>query len=156
VLAHRTVDDFHVGDRVVTRARTIELSDITAFAGLTWDFYPLHTDEEYARTTRFGGRIAHGPFVYSVAVGLMPIDWFGDAIVAFLGVDRLRHLAPVRPGTTLHVEAEVTSVEPRGSGGVVMVRYDVVDQAAEKVMTADMRFLMRSADQASADSQEAP
>jgi 3-hydroxybutyryl-CoA dehydratase len=155
MLASRCIDDFHVGDRVVTRARTIDQSDISAFAGLTWDFYPLHTDEQFARTTRFGGRIAHGPLVYAVAVGLMPIDWFGDAIVAFMGVDRLRHLAPVYPGSTLHVEAEVISVDPRDGGGVVVVRYDVIDETASKVLTAEMRFLIRGADQASApNSQE--
>ena len=53
--------------------------EAAAHAGLTWDFYPLHTDEEYARQTRFGTRIAHGPLVYTVSIGLMPIDFFDCA-----------------------------------------------------------------------------
>ena len=56
----RAFEDFALGEIVVTDGRTIDVSDISAFAGLTGDFYPLHVDEEYARKTPFGGRIAHG------------------------------------------------------------------------------------------------
>lgn len=144
MLASRSFDDFAVGQTVVTRGRTVEQSDISSFAGLSWDFYPLHTDEVYARSTRFGRRIAHGPLVYAMAVGLMPIDFFGDAIVAFLGAQDLRHLAPVYPGETIRVEATVqeTSQNRRG-GGVVTVQYLVVNQDDTTVMSATLQFLMR-------------
>lgn len=143
MLASRSFTDFQVGDRVLTRGRTVTEADLVNFAGLTWDFYPLHTDERYAAGTRFGRRIAHGPLVYAMAVGLMPIDFFGDGIVAFLGLSSLRHLAPVYPGDTLHVEAEVTERRPRSRGGVVVVHYRVVSHAEVTVMEADLEFLMR-------------
>lgn len=144
-LISRSFADFPPGTKVRTRARTVTEADITSFAGLSWDFYPLHTDEEYARQTRFGTRIAHGPLVYSMSIGLMPIDFFGDAIEAFLGVDRLRHRAPVKAGDTIEVHAVVREAEPTSSGraGVVAIDYETRNQRGEVVMEMTARFLMR-------------
>ncbi|MDQ1485287.1 MAG: 3-hydroxybutyryl-CoA dehydratase [Actinomycetota bacterium] len=141
----RSFEDFKVGQTVSTRGRTVEQSDVNAFAGLTWDFYPLHTDELYAQSTRFGRRILHGPLVYAMAVGLMPIDFFGDAIVAFLGVKDLRHLAPVYPGDTIQVRATVQEANAKGQGGgVVSIEYVVLNQDQTTVMHANLQFLMRA------------
>jgi acyl dehydratase len=144
-LRPRTFDDFPVGECVETRARTITEADIAAHAGLTWDFYPLHTDEEYARQTRFGTRIAHGPLVYTMSIGLMPIDFFGDGIVAFLGVDDLRHTAPVFAGDTIDVLATVVDARPSSAGdtGVVTIEYVTRNQRGETVLQMRTKFLMR-------------
>jgi acyl dehydratase len=53
-------EDFHVGQRFVTKARTVTEADVVNFAALTWDRNQLHTDAEYAATTVYGQRIAHG------------------------------------------------------------------------------------------------
>jgi acyl dehydratase len=145
-LTPRTLADFRPGDEVRTRARTVTEADVVAHAGLTWDFYPLHTDEEFAKQTRFGTRIAHGPLVYTMSIGLMPIDWFGDAIEAFLGVDGLRHTAPVYPGDTIEVHATVKEARPTSSGatGVVAVEYVTRNQRGETVMEMTAKFLMRA------------
>jgi acyl dehydratase len=145
-LTSRSLDDFQPGISFRTRARTVTETDLVNFAGLTWDFYPLHTDEEYARQTQFGTRIAHGPLVYSMAIGLMPIDFFGDAIIAYLGVEKLRHLAAVKPGDTIQVEATIKSSRPssKPGSGVVVIEYRVVNQREESVMTMDAVFLMRA------------
>jgi acyl dehydratase len=115
------------------------------FAGLTWDFYPLHTDEEYAKTTSFGRRIASGPFVFAISIGLMPIEFFGDAILGFLGVENLRHVAPVFPGNTLEVNAKVTEARltSSGQGGVVTIEYVTSNEKEERVLEMSARFLMR-------------
>jgi len=47
-------DDFQIGDKTVTRARTVTEADIVNFAALTGDWYPLHTNVEYAEETQFG------------------------------------------------------------------------------------------------------
>jgi acyl dehydratase len=53
-------DDFHVGQRFVTKGRTVTEADVVNFAALTWDHNQLHTDAEYAAGTYYGKRIAHG------------------------------------------------------------------------------------------------
>jgi 3-hydroxybutyryl-CoA dehydratase len=140
------LEDFWVGERLITRGRTVDLGDLTAFAGLTGDHYPLHTDEEYAKTTRFGTRIAHGPLTFSLAVGLVGMTGFyGNAVVALIEIATLRALKPVIPGDTLHVEADVVEITPGKSDkyGELVVDYCVKNQKSEVVMTFRQRMLAR-------------
>ncbi|MEV4357913.1 MaoC/PaaZ C-terminal domain-containing protein [Nonomuraea sp. NPDC049625] len=138
-------EDFSVGDTVLSPGRTVDISDISAFAGLTGDHYPLHVDEEYGRGTRFGGRIAHGPLTFSLAVGQVALSGFlGDAIVAFLECQNMRALAPVFPGDTIRVRVEVAGAEggkPRY--GVLRLDYTVLNQKDEEVMRFRMVLLAR-------------
>jgi 3-hydroxybutyryl-CoA dehydratase len=142
-------EDFAVGDSVLTAGRTVDIGDITAFAGLTGDHYPLHTDEEYCRTqTAFGGRIAHGPLTYALAMGLVALSGFlGDAIVAMRELRELRALAPVFPGDTVRVRAEVAEVSParRPQHGQVTLDYSVLNQKDEDVMRFRMVVLAHRA-----------
>jgi 3-hydroxybutyryl-CoA dehydratase len=134
----RTLEDFTVGDVILTRGRTVEASDLIAFAGLTGDHYPLHIDEEYGKGTRFGSRLAHGPLTYAIAVGLVGMTgYYGDGIVALLEIQTLRALRPVQPGDTLSARAVVEVCEPGDSPryGTLHVRYSVRNQREEEVMT---------------------
>jgi acyl dehydratase len=133
----KTYDDFQLGDHVVTRGRTVDTGDLAAFTGLTGDHYPLHTDEEFAKSTRFGTRIAHGPLTFALAVGLVGMSGFyGNAITALIEVKSLRALKPVIPGDTLVVHAEVVVLEPGSNPkyGTVHVNYSVRNQRQEEVM----------------------
>jgi len=56
---------FKVGDSAEI-TKTIEQADVDAFAGVTGDHNPVHVDEEFAKTTRFGRRIAHGMLTASL------------------------------------------------------------------------------------------
>jgi acyl dehydratase len=139
-------EDFEVGQQLVTRGRTVDVADLTAFAGLTGDHYPLHVDEEYAKKTRFGTRIAHGPLTFSLAVGLVGMSGFyGNAIVALIEIATLRALKPVIPGDTIHVQAEVLEIK-RGDNpkyGELLVNYSVQNQRDEEVMAFKQRMLAR-------------
>ena len=64
-------EDFRVGDRVVSPARTITETDIVLFAALTGDWQAIHTDAIYAKHTMFGERIAHGLLTLAISGGLM-------------------------------------------------------------------------------------
>lgn len=144
----KTFEDFSLGDMLITRGRTIDVADITAFAGLTGDHYPLHTDESFCASTRFGTRIAHGPFTFAIAVGLVAIsNFYGNAIVALVEVQGLKALKPVKPGDTLHVRATVAEKEDGTNPkyGTLSVAYAVLNQGEEEVMTFRQVMLARRA-----------
>ena len=139
--------DFAIGQTFSSPRRTVTEYQLDAFAGLTGDFYPLHTDEVFARETQFGRRIAHGPLVYALAIGLMfQSGVFEDAVIAFLGVEDLRHVGPCFIGDTIRVEATVESARPTSDGirGVVRMRYDVVSvEDGRELLTGVLAFLMQ-------------
>ena len=62
-------EDYELGSTRTTIGRTITEADIVLHAGQTGDFFPHHMDAEFAKTTEFGKRIAHGTLTFSVAVG---------------------------------------------------------------------------------------
>jgi 3-hydroxybutyryl-CoA dehydratase len=133
----KTFDDFSLGDVVITRGRTVDIGDLTVFSGLTGDHYPLHVDEEAAKSTRFGTRIAHGPLTFALAVGLVGMSGFyGNAITALIEIRSLRALKPVIPGDTLKVHAEVVELAAGNNPryGTVHVNYSVRNQREEEVM----------------------
>ena len=143
-------EDFTVGERIVSPGRTIEAGDINLFAGLTGDFYPLHVDEVAASATRFGGRIAHGPLTFVMAVGLVGLSGFlGDAIVALLEVRSIKALKPVRPGDTVRVHVTVARCEPdsKPQYGTLELEYSVHNQDDVEVMTCTMVMLARRREQ---------
>ena len=140
-------EDFPVGRTVTTPRLTVTETHLVQFSSLTGDWYPIHTDMEYAAQSSFGQRIAHGPLTFSLAVGLMyQSQAYGDAIIAWLGAEKMRALAPVFIGDTIHVIAEVTGSRAARdpSRGVVDLVYTVRNQGDEDVMSLSLTMLMRS------------
>ncbi|HHU83321.1 MAG TPA: MaoC family dehydratase [Firmicutes bacterium] len=99
--------NFQVGDRASIR-RTVTESDIVNFAGITGDFNPVHVDEEYAKDTVFGGRIAHGLFTASLISSVLGNKLPGPGCVYLK--QTLTFLAPVRIGDTIEAEVEVLEI----------------------------------------------
>jgi acyl dehydratase len=54
------LEDFSKGQIFSSPPRTLTEADVLGFAALTGDAHPLHYDDEYAKTTRFGRPIVHG------------------------------------------------------------------------------------------------
>jgi len=80
-------EELEVGERFITRGRTVTEADIINFAGLSGDWNQLHTDAEFARGTVFGERIAHGMLGLVIASGLMQsLELYNDTLIAFLGL----------------------------------------------------------------------
>ncbi len=137
----RRFSEFRVGD---TFGSTVTVTDdhLARGAELIGDFNPLHVDEAYARTTRFGGRVLHG--VLTSALMSAP---FGN-LAAGTALGYLEHntrfLAPVRPGDTLSITWTVTAVEakPRHGGGLVAADCTALNQAGELVATASGKMLI--------------
>ena len=138
-------EDFSVGNKVSSMAITVTEAHVVTWAGLTMDFYPLHMDKEYAARTPFKERIVHGPLTFAMAVGLMGMTGYAkDSVIAWLGVDNMRIPAPVKIGDTIRLHVEITELrETRNPDqGFALMRYEVVNQREEPVMTFDMKFLM--------------
>jgi len=129
-------EDFTVGVEHVTRGRTITESDIMNFAGLSGDFIELHTNEEYARQSSYGRRIAHGMLTLSISTGLMTrMNLVTDTVVAFYGIDKLRFVKPVFIGDTIHVKKKVADTMAKGgTAGVVTFDTSVLNQNGEAVL----------------------
>ncbi len=98
---------FRVGDRA-TFSKTIGEADILLFAAVSGDNYPLHVDEEYAKTTRFGRRIAHGLLTASLlsATNGMLLQKPGGISLT----QTLRFLKPVYAGDTITACTEVVEI----------------------------------------------
>ena len=124
-------DDFEIGQKWVTPRRTITDAEVTAFAGISGDFNPLHIDEEYARSTQFGGRIFHGPGVFAIATGLeSTLGLKIETAIAFLGMT-WNMLAPVLVGDTIHVEetvADLRASRSKADRGIVIFDVKVLNQ----------------------------
>src|SRR5829696_7863319 len=95
---------FSVGDSAEV-TKTIEQSDIDAFARVTGDHNPVHVDEEFAKTTRFGRRIAHGMLTASLISAVLANKLPGEGSV-YLG-QTLKFVAPVFPGDAITVRVVV-------------------------------------------------
>ena len=135
-------DALSEGEHFVTRGRTIGEADITSFATLSGDTHPQHTDAEWAASSRFGERIAHGLLVLSYAAGLMPFD--PERIVALRRVGDAVFKQPVRIGDTIHVEGEIAAkseIEP--GHGLVSTRWRVMNQRGKLVARASVDLVWR-------------
>lgn len=139
----KSFDELEVGERFATEARTIGEADIIAFATLTGDTHPQHTDAQWAETSRFGERIAHGLLVLSCAAGLVPFD--PDRVVALRKVSDAVFKAPVKIGDSVHVEGEVTRTrELDDEHGLVECRWKVLNQHGKTVMRLTVEVVWRA------------
>lgn len=143
--ARKHFEDFLPGDRMISRGRTIGIGDITSFAGLTGNYYPLHTDAALMESSKFGQRVCHGSLTYSIAVGLIALSGFyGDAIRALVEVTSIKASRPVFADDTLKVVAVVVTTQAETAGsGTLSVAYSVRNQRDEEVMTFLQTMLAR-------------
>lgn len=101
----KSYDEIQIGDKA-SFAKTISETDVYLFAGISGDFNPLHVDEEYAKTTEFGKRIAHGGLAASLVANILGMKLPGLGTVALEVTQKFR--SPVYFGDTVTITAEVT------------------------------------------------
>jgi 3-hydroxybutyryl-CoA dehydratase len=121
-----------------TLSKMISDGDIRMFAQVTGDTNPLHLDDEYARGTRFGGRIAHGMLAASLVSAVLGTRLPGPGAV-YLS-QQLRFLAPVRPGDTVTARVEVTEWD--STTGLITMLTQVFNQEGVMVVTGKARLVM--------------
>ena len=102
------IEDLQVGMQA-TFSKTITEADIVLFAAASGDNNALHINEEFAATTRFGGRIAHGFLTASVISAAVANRLPGPGTI-YLG-QHLNFRAPVHPGQTVHACVTVHAID---------------------------------------------
>jgi acyl dehydratase len=142
----RSLQDYRVGDTGVTHSRTVGATEISNFAGITCDYNFLHTSEQEAAETFYGGRIAHGLLGCSLAIGQLSMD--APATVGrtvdnsyLCGFDiRYRNFIAMDDSVrTAWTIAEV--LDDDGSGfGMVKVAFDMVNQRDKVVYSGNFNL----------------
>lgn len=130
-------DEFEVGQHFRTVSRTITESDVVTFAGLSGDYNQLHTDEEFAKNTPYGHRIAHGLLGMAIASGLtMRSGVLEGTALAFREINNWKFSNPIFLGDSIYVDLEVkeTKALPRLGGGSVLIEMSVKNQHDEITM----------------------
>ncbi|MCP9486865.1 MAG: MaoC family dehydratase N-terminal domain-containing protein [Gaiellaceae bacterium MAG52_C11] len=138
-------EEFELGRQWTTQGRTVTEADVVAFAALSGDANPLHVDAEYARTTPFGERIAHGVLGLSIATGLISkLGIIEGTTIAFLGLE-WSFKAPIVFGDTITVRYRVADKREtsKPDRGIVSFVAQLVNQRGEVVQEGKQTLLMR-------------
>lgn len=135
-------EEFQPDEVRETKGRTITETDIVLHAGQSGDFFPHHMDEEWCKTQPFKKRIAHGTLIFTVAIGLTA-ELINEVSMTY-GYDRLRFIAPVFIGDTIHVEVSIKEKKDHKKPGFGLVTelVQVFNQHSALVMVCEHILLV--------------
>lgn len=144
------LEDFEVGQVFETTTRTITAADIAAFADLTGDHNPLHTDPEFAAASPFGRIIGHGLLGLSALVGLFEeVGAFSGTAIAFLGITDWQFRAPIFAGDIVRGRMTIAGVRRSQSDpgtGIVTRDYDLINQQDTVIQQGTTTVLVQARD----------
>jgi len=139
------LEDLQAGSEYCSASRVVTAADIAAFATLSGDFSPLHTDDAWVRAnTPFPGTIAHGALVFACSQGLHTPVVDDIAVIAFLAFER-NLVGPVFPGDTITARWTVAESRPSRSDpsrGIAKLTCEVVNQCGEVVQRGCDTYLV--------------
>jgi acyl dehydratase len=144
----RSWEDFKAGDVAVYGPRTVTREEIVAFAA-EFDLQPMHMDEAAASATLLGGLAASGWHGCALMMRMIADGFLLDSTsMGSPGIEEVRWLRPLRPGTELRLR--VTVLDSRASKsrpdmGLTRMRYELIDAAGAVItsMTSTMMFVRR-------------
>ncbi|MDF1670059.1 MAG: MaoC/PaaZ C-terminal domain-containing protein [Roseovarius sp.] len=139
-------EDLEVDQVFESVGRTVTDHDVMTFAGISGDFNQLHTDDEFAKNSHFGKRIAHGVLVLAIATGLTQrMGIFDGSALALLGL-QWDFKGPVYINDTIHLKMTIESLRltSKGDRGIVGRRYDMINQKDEIVQTGTINVMIRT------------
>jgi len=141
---HLFFDDLKVDQEWESLGRTVTEADLVNFAGLSGDFNPIHMDAEFAATTPFRQRIAHGILIFSLGSGLA---LFSPAVrtLAFKSLIDWQFKEPVFIGDTVRLHSRVLNVESRARGrrGIVTWHRQILNQHRKIVQEGRTQTLVQ-------------
>ena len=138
-------EDFEPGMQFVSKGRTVTEADVVNFAAISGDYNQLHTNEQYAKTTIFGRRIAHGVLGIAFMTGLnLSLGITEETMHAFIGLE-WSFVRPVFIGDTLHLELTIESKRPtkKPDRGIVNFACKMVNQHGEVAQEGIRKLLMK-------------
>ena len=131
------LDDFSAGQTYPGQPRTITKDDILSFAALTGDAHPIHYDDEYAKSTRFGRPIVHGLHLMALtALGATPLSaQLTDSMIAMLE-QQATFRKPVFKDDTLRPQIEIEAIDrqPGKDWGKLAMKVRLINQREEIVL----------------------
>lgn len=142
----RFFEDYEVGQKMITRGRTITEADIVQFGALTGDFNPMHFDDDYMKGHMIGKRVAHGMLTVSYAVGqAYQLGFMEQTVLSFRSIE-MKFSTPVFVGDTVHVELTVAEKKAarRLGGGTVTLNIRIVNQEGVAVQKGSWVVLIAS------------
>jgi acyl dehydratase len=127
----------NIGD-TYSRSRLVTDELVRAFAELSGDHNAIHLDEDFARTTRFGRRIAHGMLTGAFISAVLGEEFAAEKIV-FLS-QTMRFTAPVYIGDTVTVTSRVTHI--REDKPIVTLDTTAANQHGETLVTGESKVMV--------------
>ncbi len=129
-------EDIQVGQRA-TFGKTITEADVFAFAGVTGDFNPIHVNAEFAKSSMFGKRVAHGMLTASlVNQTLTNLGGLGTIHLS----ESVKFLAPVFIGDTVMVVSEVVGKD--AAKNRMTVKSTLTNQEGKTVLEGEALIMM--------------
>ena len=141
----KTFDEFKVDVEFTTASRTITETDVVNFAGLSGDFNPLHTDEEFGKSTPFKGRVAHGMLSVAIATGLAnQLGIFEGTTIALLSMT-INYKGAAKFGDTIHMVLKVVDKKEtsKGDKGIVTFNTIVYNQNDDPIVEGQWVVMLR-------------
>ena len=138
-------EDVEIGQVFESVGRTITDAEVSAFAGLSGDFNQLHTDDEFAKKSPFGGRIAHGLLIVSIMTGLTQrMGIFEGTALALLDL-RWQFKRVVKIGDTVRFRMTITEKSETSTPerGVIARHYEVLNQDDDVVQEGTIVIMIR-------------
>jgi acyl dehydratase len=138
-------EQFTVGQVFVCQSRTVTEADTVNFAGVSGDYNPLHTDQEFGKTTPFEGRIAHGVLGLAIATGQANQLGIFEGTTVALMTQTVKYTGAVKFGDTIHLELKVAEKKEtsKADRGVVVFDTTVLNQQGRSVIEGQWTLMMK-------------
>lgn len=140
------LEDYEIGREYTSQGRTITEADVVNFAGVSGDFNPLHTDEEFGKANQFGKRIAHGALGFIISNGLNNQMGIAEGTtIAFIECT-VKYTAPLLIGDTVHIVVIPTEVihSSKPGKGILKQSVKLVNQDERVIMESNQTLMVKS------------
>jgi acyl dehydratase len=145
-------EEWNVGEEFETSRRTITEADAVFFVGLSGDYNPLYTNQEFAKRTAFGTRIPHEFLIYSISSGLMnTTTYFDNTLISQKSHKNVEFVKTVLYEDTIYAKGKVLEKNDMRDPDFGEIVFDVkiINQKGEVCINSKRNYLIKKRKQAS-------